>query len=81
MYVTFSCPLPRIHQLELHLIVCEKAEETFEVFSCVAKSTWQTLYSINMMVRGATELETHIVSVERIKEYTEIQSEVSQRAM
>ncbi len=34
------------------------------------------LYSVNMLVRGATELETHVVSVERIKEYTEIQSEV-----
>ena len=30
-----------------------------------------------MVVRGATELETHIVSVERIKEYIQIQSEVS----
>ena len=30
-----------------------------------------------MMVRGATELETHVVSLERIKEYSEVDSEVS----
>ncbi len=30
-----------------------------------------------MMMRGATELETHIVSVERMKEYYEITPEVS----
>ena len=34
-----------------------------------------------MMVRGATELETHVVSVERIKEYTEIESEVNYKSL
>ena len=29
------------------------------------------------MVRGATELETHVVSVERVKEYCEVEQEVS----
>ena len=29
-----------------------------------------------MMVRGATELETHVVSVERVKEYCEVEQEV-----
>ena len=32
---------------------------------------------LNMMVRVASELETNIVSVERIQEYTEIVQEVS----
>ncbi len=58
------------HSLHIPLIwIC--TEMSFQLAICA-----QTLYSVNMMVRGATELETHIVSVERIKEYTEIQSEV-----
>ena len=28
------------------------------------------------MVRGATELETHAVAVERVKEYSELEQEV-----
>ena len=28
------------------------------------------------MVRGATELETHVVSVERVKEYSDLEQEV-----
>lgn len=30
-----------------------------------------------MTVRGATDLETHVVSIERIKEYSETETEVS----
>ena len=33
--------------------------------------------SINMIIRGSTELETHVVSVERVQEYAELESEVS----
>lgn len=33
-----------------------------------------------MMVRGATELETHVVSVERVQEYSDTPSEVSPAA-
>ena len=37
---------------------------------------FQTTWVINMMVRNLTELETHIVSAERIKEYSEVPQEV-----
>lgn len=36
---------------------------------------------LNMMVRVASELEANIVSVERIKEYSEIKLEVSNRPL
>lgn len=37
----------------------------------------QVSWSINMLVRGASELETHMVAVERIQEYSSIESEVN----
>ena len=43
------------------------------MFSCfILQCTW----SLSMMVRGATELETLVVSVERVKEYSEVEQEV-----
>ena len=36
----------------------------------------QATYAVSQMVRSATELETHVVSLERVKEYSEIDEEV-----
>ena len=38
---------------------------------------WQVTDSLNWLVRMTSDLETNMVSVERIKEYTETDSEVS----
>jgi len=37
---------------------------------------WQVTDSLNWLVRMTSDLETNMVSVERIKEYTETDSEV-----
>ena len=37
----------------------------------------QTTYAVNMMVRCATEIETTMVSAERIHEYSNIPTEVT----
>ena len=44
-------------------------------------SSPQVTSSLNWMVRHTSELETNIVSVERIKEYTETPTEVKIKTM
>ena len=44
---------------------------------CVCVVLWQVTDGLNWLVRMTSDLETNMVSVERIKEYTETDSEVS----
>ena len=37
---------------------------------------FQATVTINLLVRAASDLETHVVSVERVQEYTEVTTEV-----
>ena len=58
---SIGCPFPTASNLTLDI-------ERFIYF--------QSAVSLSLLVRGATELETHVVSVERVNEYCEVEQEV-----
>ena len=62
--------------LKSFIVTCMESNDKLTVFGMNDGVYAQITDTLNWMVRMSSELETHLVSVERLNEYTETPTEV-----